>query len=99
MSMRLLIILAATLLLVAGIIIIILRRGFGPFKTKEGHLMGPHELLPVVIEQLESFLHEQSDKLMAPFLASKLMPNNSSSWAISLSKSAFMVLGLDSSLS
>ena len=98
--MRLLIILAATLLLVAGIIIIIvIRRGFGPFKTKEGHLMGPHELLPVVIEQLESFLHEQSDKLMAPFLASKLMPNNSSSWAISLSKSAFMVLGLDSSLS
>ena len=99
MPMILLIIVAATLLLVAGIIIIILRRGFGPFKTKEGHLMGPHELLPVVIEQLESFLHEQSDKLMAPFLASKLMPNNSSSWAISLSKSAFMVLGLDSSLS
>ena len=66
MSMRLLIILAATLLLVAGIIIIILiRRGFGPFKTKEGHLMGPHELFPVVIDQLESFLHEQSDKLMA----------------------------------
>ena len=27
--------------------------------------MGPHELFPVVIDQLESFLHEQSDKLMA----------------------------------
>jgi hypothetical protein len=65
MLMRLLIILASTLLLVADLIIRAMRQGSVPLGTNGRHLMRPHELYPMVINQLESFFDEKIDKLMA----------------------------------
>ncbi len=64
MVMRLLIILASALVLVADLIVRTVRRSSAPLGTKGLHLIKPHELYPVVISQLESFLDEKIDKLM-----------------------------------
>jgi hypothetical protein len=64
MLMRLLIILASTLLLCADLIIRAVRQGSASPGAKGSHFLKPHELYPVVISQLESFLYEKIDKLM-----------------------------------
>ncbi|MGA7563492.1 MAG: hypothetical protein WBW55_09830 [Desulfobaccales bacterium] len=64
MLTRLLIIMASALLLVTDLIIRAVRRGSAPLGTKGTHLLTPHELYPVVIDQIESFLDEKIEKLM-----------------------------------
>ncbi len=62
---RLVIILASILLLVVDLIIRAVRQGSAPLGPQGPHLMKPHEVYPVVINQLESFLDEKIDKLVA----------------------------------